>query len=436
MALEDLVDQLDEVGERPAQPVDLVADDRVDLALLDITDQALQGGAVEGVKYSAGDGVLWVTPIPELAMPRQCRFTHHVLGVYRDGRIFKIDTRSGTVIYDQTGWTGSSTPRHFWDGQTGSLLMSDGGIHQFPQRVSRQTVGLGEVVTALCARGGLSGSDLDVTELTDEVRGYGVARQVSLRGALELLAVAYNFDCVESDHKLRFRKRGRPVSRVIAEAELAPINDQGELFSETRAQDVDLPVRFTVRYSDEERDGDIGTQTVKRISAPSATMHSRNEATLDLPLTLTPTEAKEIGLRQCFRAWAERTSHEWHLAWTHLDVDPGDVVTIALEDGRSLTVRVVKVDIGADLELALETVVEESSTTMSRRWGAAASGSGGASWRPRPCPASWSWTHHSWTTGTTSTACRPACTGAWPASGSPAGPAPTCTRARTAPSTR
>jgi hypothetical protein len=79
-------------------------------------------------------------------------------------------------------------------------------------------VGLSDVVTALCARGGLSASDLDVGELTDEVRGYGVARQVSLRGALELLAVAYNFDCVESDHKLRFRKRGRPVSRVIAEA--------------------------------------------------------------------------------------------------------------------------------------------------------------------------------------------------------------------------
>ena len=153
---------------------------------------------------------------------------------------------------------------------------------------------------------------------------------------------------------------------------------QGELFSETRAQDVDLPVRFTVRYTDEERDGDIGTQTVKRIAAPAATMHSRNEATLDLPLTLTPTEAKEVALRQCFRAWAERTSHAWHLPWTHLDVDPGDVVTIALEDGRSLTVRVMKVDIGADLELAWETVVEESST-----YDVQAVGGGGLGFRQR-----------------------------------------------------
>src|ERR687891_2096716 len=160
---------------------------------------------------SAGGGVLWAPPAPTPPTPRQCRFRNHVLGVYRDGRIFKIDTRSGRTIYDRTGWTGSATPRHFWDGQTGSLLMSDGGIHQFPQRVSRQTVGLSDVVTALCARGGLSAADLDVTELTDEVRGYGVARQVSLRGALELLAVAYNFDCVESEHQLPFRQRGRPA---------------------------------------------------------------------------------------------------------------------------------------------------------------------------------------------------------------------------------
>jgi hypothetical protein len=76
------------------------------------------------VKYSAKDGVLWVTTAPNTSMPRQCRFTNHVLGVYRNCRIFKMDTRSGTVIYDQTGWTSSSTPRHFWDGQTGSLLMS------------------------------------------------------------------------------------------------------------------------------------------------------------------------------------------------------------------------------------------------------------------------------------------------------------------------
>jgi hypothetical protein len=111
-------------------------------------------------------------------------------------------------------------------------------------------------------------------------------------------------------------KRGRASTRTIAEAELAPVNKDGEIFVETRAQDVDLPLRFSVRYNDSERDADVATQTAKRIAAPTATMQSANEATLDLPLTLTPAQAKEVALRQSFGPWCERTSHRRMLDWT------------------------------------------------------------------------------------------------------------------------
>ncbi len=141
-----------------------------------------------------------------------------------------------------------------------------------------------------------------------------------------------------------------------------PVNDQGEIFLETRAQDVDLPLRFTVRYNDAERDADVATQTAKRIAAPTATMRSANEATLDLPLTLTPAQAKEVALRQCFGPWSERTGHQWKLPWTHLDLDPGDVVTFALDSGRSYVVRILEMAIGGDLSIALQTVTQESSS--------------------------------------------------------------------------
>jgi hypothetical protein len=218
------------------------------------------------------------------------------------------------------------------------------------------------VVTALCERVGLEAADLDVDELTDGVHGYAVARQISVRGALELLAVAYHFDAVESDYKLRFRKRGRASARTISESELMALNERGERYIETRAQDVDLPMRFTVRYNDTARDGDIGTQTIKRIAAPSATMRSLNEATIDLPLALTAAEAKEVALRQCFAAWAERVRTERTLAWTHIDLDPGDVVTFGFDDGRLSKERILELGIGDNLELRLLTVVEESSS--------------------------------------------------------------------------
>jgi hypothetical protein len=84
------------------------------------------------VKYTEAEGVVWVLPVPELGMPRQCQFTNNVLGVRRNGRIYKVDTRAGTIISDQTGWSGGAAPKYFWDGQTGSLLVTDGGIRQFP----------------------------------------------------------------------------------------------------------------------------------------------------------------------------------------------------------------------------------------------------------------------------------------------------------------
>jgi hypothetical protein len=66
-------------------------------------------------------------------------------------------------------------------------------------------------------------------------------------------------------------------------------------------------------------------------------------------------EAKEIALRQGFSPWIERVHHQWRLPWTHIDIDPGYVVIIALDDGRSFEVRVLKVDIGATFAMAGQT---------------------------------------------------------------------------------
>jgi Putative phage tail protein len=180
-----------------------------------------------------------------------------------------------------------------------------------------------------------------------------------VRGALEMLAAAYMFDAVESDHQLKFKKRGREPSRVIAEKDLVPVNAEREAFIETRAQEVDLPLRFTVVYQDLERDADIGTQYANRVAGPSSAMHSQNEATFDLPLTLTAAEAKGIALRQLHSAWLERTGYEWHLPWTHVDLEPADVVQIALDDGTLLNLRILETELGANLELAWKTVLEE-----------------------------------------------------------------------------
>ena len=77
---------------------------------------------------------------------------------------------------------------------------------------------------------------------------------------------------------------------------------------------------------------------------------------------LTAAEAKGIALRQLHSAWLERTGYEWRLPWSHVDLEPADVVQVALDDGTLLNVRILETELGANLELAWKTVLEESSS--------------------------------------------------------------------------
>ena len=308
-------------------------------------------------------GIVWYVPVSG-DLPHQARFTDGKIRLVSGTSVITRSADDGSLISSQSGFTGTSGIVRF-DARTGALYTptSGSGIEQWlPGRSSDDSALLGDVVTSLCERVGLTAADLDVTELTDEVHGFGIARQISVRGALEMLAAAYTFDAVESDHQLKFKKRGRSPSRVIPEQDLVPVNAEREAFIETRAQEVDLPLRFTVVYQDLERDADIGTQYAKRVAGPSSAMHSQNEATFDLPLMLTAAEAKGIALRQLHSAWLERTGYEWRLPWTHVDLEPADVVQVALDDGTLLNVRLLETELGANLELAWKTVLEESSS--------------------------------------------------------------------------
>ena len=48
--------------------------------------------------------------------------------------------------------------------------------------------------------------------------------------------------------------------------------------------------------------------------------------------------------------------------WTKVDLEPADVVQVALDDGTLLNVRLLETELGANLELAWKTVLEESSS--------------------------------------------------------------------------
>jgi Putative phage tail protein len=258
-------------------------DDQNDRVLLAIVDASIgTGGPRYLISYSSDQGVVWMVPVGSNDELRSlARFAYGQIWMYGGGAVTVRSAEDGEILFRQTGFPHvTGVGRLLFDPGSNVLYPSSGGsapgaYQIIAGRGSETSVGLYDVVSALCARVGLMTSDLDVSELTaDEVRGFGIARQISVRGALELLATTYAFEAIESDHQLKFKKRGRDPSRVISEDDLAPLSDR-ETFRETRAQEVDLPLRFSVRYQDADLDAEEGTQTAKRIAGPDATNRAR-----------------------------------------------------------------------------------------------------------------------------------------------------------------
>jgi hypothetical protein len=234
------------------------------------------------ISYGRDEGIVWSRQIDsQESLSDQARFTRGKIYTFANGTAYIRDAADGALLSNHgtfAAGVGISGRMLFDERATTFYMTGTSAVHQvIAHRAIPGSMPLADIVTALCRRAGLTESDLDVAELTDGVRGYALARQVSVRGALEILAAAYTFDAVESDHRLKFKKRGREASRVIAEKDLVPVNAAREAFVETRAQEVDLPLRFTVVYQDLERDADVGTQYAKRVAGPSSAMHSRNE---------------------------------------------------------------------------------------------------------------------------------------------------------------
>ena len=74
------------------------------------------------------------------------------------------------------------------------------------------------------------------------------------------------------------------------------------------------------------------------------------------------TAADAIG-KAVTRLSAEATAEQRRETdWTHLDLEPGDVVQIALHDGSLFAVRLLQCELGANLAVSWQTVVEESSS--------------------------------------------------------------------------
>lgn len=213
-------------------------------------------------------------------------------------------------------------------------------------------VQVGSIISDLCQVAGLTAGQIDVTGLTETLRGYAITRQISARAAVEPLLKAFFLDAREQDGKVQFIRRADQASAFsVTFDELAAAigSDVPDALPLSRADEATMPRSVSVTYMDVDADYQVGTQRSIRQTAETI-----NEVADELPLAITADRAATVAEVLLYDAWSARNQRTARLSRKFAAVSPGDVGTFEYPQGSSTLKRVARVqDDGAIVSLDL-----------------------------------------------------------------------------------
>jgi Putative phage tail protein/Concanavalin A-like lectin/glucanases superfamily len=216
-------------------------------------------------------------------------------------------------------------------------------IYSRAQVLGPTAVDLADIIQDRCLRSGLlTAGDLDLSEITQTVRGYRVPDVMSIRSSLEPLQGAFPFDIVPSSYQIAFKPRGASsVATVdIGECGCVAGNEKtGDILTQSREMDSQLPVKVQVTYFDVAREYDKGTGP----GAMRLNTDAVNIQNIDMPLVLNANEAAGIEETLLYLYWMERTEFRFVLPPTRRNLEPADVITLAAP-GASYELRLTEIN--------------------------------------------------------------------------------------------
>ncbi len=236
--------------------------------------------------------------------------------------------KNSSFIEQMFIWTWDARPFPYWPDLLS--IWSDGASWKTGHWVQGKLgiSSLAAIVSELLERGGLSSEDYDVSKITDQVEGYVVHGQQSIRDCVDILKQGYFFDLVESDNVLKFIPRGGDSVLSVTEDNLIAIgDDNGEAFQITRAQEIELPKRVNVVYLNRLANYQSSTQYSQREISTT-----REVTTIDLPIVFPSQVAKSIADITVFASWVGRTGYQFDLPMQYAQIEPTDVITVTVSN--------------------------------------------------------------------------------------------------------
>jgi hypothetical protein len=202
-----------------------------------------------------------------------------------------------------------------------------------PYKVVVSTPSLSNIVSSEALQSGLlAAGDIDVTGLTQQVKGYRIGSIGAIRSAIEPLQGVWPFDVVQHGYKIQFKVRGSGSVVTIPDDDLdarSASSSPGVSITTSRETDVQLPTNVTIKYLDYGRDYEVGEQYSER-----TTVNSVNLRVIDVPVVLTDSEAAGMSETLLYLYWLERHEVSFNLPPTYNQLEPADVVTLETPEGN------------------------------------------------------------------------------------------------------
>lgn len=210
-------------------------------------------------------------------------------------------------------------------------LFYDGKPHPQP---------LVKVVDALMLRAGYKAADFDTSalrSLVKPVRALALSQVASTRSALEVLQKSWFFDCSAGD-KIIFSPRATTSTVRIPFSDLglsSQAGGEGEPLALRLGNDLEQPAQLALTYANTQGDYNADTQFSDRLVTGQASTQ-----TLQLPLGMTPAEAKAVVDALLFDTVASMHSTNLSVPMRYAYVQAGDDIEVVGLDGRVLRLHV------------------------------------------------------------------------------------------------
>lgn len=300
------------------------------------------------------------------AGPQGMLFTQKYAWIDEDITIYEINLINGQIttvvesvaeqlLQEPTG------PVQFYNGFEDSIAYFTNTADQnivkvFLNRVTRSTVELGDIVLNLLQRVGLLQSDIVVSDLQAlTLNGYTISKKQSLRTCFAELGQAFKYDVIESNGRLKYKTRGDTSLITVPTKHLADVDAEGWLRVKEE-NDISRIRKINLTYRDLDREYANNVQSF--ILPRYGSQSFDNDAAIDVsvPIVLQADNAKRLAEILLYAKLTYDAQYEGELPGYYENLDPGDVVTLALDEDAEETVdvRIRQIEIGADHRIRVE----------------------------------------------------------------------------------